>query len=67
MPSRAIVCRSVSSGMCSTLGEIGMSFDLCLRPSELGDAVGLVDQCPDTRFIVDHCGNADPADRQWCG
>ena len=42
------------------LGEIGMSFDLCLRPSELGDAVGLVDQCPDTRFIVDHCGNADP-------
>ena len=42
------------------LGEIGMSFDLCLRPSELGDAVGLVDQCPDTLFIVDHCGNADP-------
>ena len=42
------------------LGEIGMSFDLCLRPSELGDAVGLVDQCPGTRFIVDHCGNADP-------
>ena len=42
------------------LGEIGMSFDLCLRPSELGDTVGLVDQCPGTRFIVDHCGNADP-------
>ena len=42
------------------LGEIGMSFDLCLRPSELGDAVGLVDQCLGTRFIVDHCGNADP-------
>ena len=42
------------------LGEVGMSFDLCLRPSELEDAVGLVDQCPDTLFIVDHCGNADP-------
>ncbi len=42
------------------LGEIGLSFDLCLRPSELGDAVRLVEQCPDTRFIVDHCGNADP-------
>ena len=42
------------------LGAVGLSFDLCLRPSELGDAVGLVDQCPDTRFIVDHCGNADP-------
>ncbi len=42
------------------LGESGLSFDLCLRPSELGDAVGLVDRCPDTRFILDHCGNADP-------
>ena len=42
------------------LGEVGLRFDLCLRPSELGDAVGLVAQCPDTLFIVDHCGNADP-------
>lgn len=42
------------------LGELDMSFDLCLRPSELGDAVKLVDQCPATRFVVDHCGNADP-------
>ena len=42
------------------LGEAGMSFDLCLRPAELGDAVQFVDQCPETRFILDHCGNADP-------
>lgn len=42
------------------LGDLGLSFDLCMRPAELGDAVKLVDQCPDTRFIVDHCGNADP-------
>ncbi|MCB0084570.1 MAG: amidohydrolase family protein [Caldilineaceae bacterium] len=42
------------------LGELGLSFDLCMRPAELGDAVKLVDHCPDTRFIVDHCGNADP-------
>lgn len=42
------------------LGEIGKSFDLCMRPTELADAVRLVDQCPETRFIVDHCGNADP-------
>lgn len=41
------------------LGEIGMSFDLCLRPGELADGIRLVDQCPDTRFILDHCGNAD--------
>jgi len=42
------------------LGELGMSFDLCMRPNELMDGVKLADQCPDTRFIVDHCGNADP-------
>ncbi len=42
------------------LGDLGLSFDLCMRPAELVDAVKLVDQCPDTRFIVDHCGNADP-------
>lgn len=42
------------------LGELGMSFDLCLRPGDLGDGVKLADLCPNTRFVVDHCGNADP-------
>lgn len=39
------------------LGDLGLSFDLCMRSGELMDAVKLVDQCPNTRFIVDHCGN----------
>lgn len=42
------------------LGELGMSFDICLGPDRLGDAVKLVDACSDTRFVLDHCGNADP-------
>jgi L-fuconolactonase len=42
------------------LGELGMSFDLCVGPDELSDGAKLVERCPDTRFIVDHCGNADP-------
>jgi L-fuconolactonase len=42
------------------LGELGLSFDLCLRPKELSDGAKLAEQCPETRFIVDHCGNADP-------
>ncbi len=42
------------------LGSIGKSFDLCMRPAELSDGAKLVSQCPDTKFIVDHCGNADP-------
>lgn len=53
-------------GMCLTpqfkenirlLGDRGLSFDLCMRPAEIQDAVELVDACPETRFIIDHCGN----------
>ncbi|QDV39571.1 amidohydrolase family protein [Tautonia plasticadhaerens] len=39
------------------LGERGLSFDLCMRPGELRDAARLVDACPGTSFILDHCGN----------
>jgi predicted TIM-barrel fold metal-dependent hydrolase len=42
------------------LGEMGKSFDLCMRPTELADGAQLAEKCPDTKFIVDHCGNADP-------
>ena len=42
------------------LGRLGMSFDLCVSPADLADGAKLIQQCPDTRFIVDHCGNADP-------
>ncbi len=41
------------------LGELGLSFDLCMRAAELPDAVKLVEACPGTRFILDHCGNAN--------
>ena len=49
------------------LGELGLSFDLCIRPAELSDVAKLVDQCPGTRFVLDHCGNprADFAKDQW--
>jgi predicted TIM-barrel fold metal-dependent hydrolase len=39
------------------LGELGKSFDLCVRPGEVVDAAKLVEKCPKTRFILDHCGN----------
>ena len=42
------------------LGELGMSFDLCMRPGELSDGLALAKQCRETRFVVDHCGNAKP-------
>lgn len=50
------------------LGERGLRFDLCMRSTDLGDAVKLVEACPNTRFILDHCGNGPvyAADRrQW--
>jgi L-fuconolactonase len=48
------------------LGEKGLSFDLCMRPGELPDATKLIDACSDTRFILDHCGNAPLKDHdQW--
>lgn len=60
---------SAQPGLCLTeqfvksvqlLGSMGKSFDLCMRPTELADGAKLVSLCPDTRFIVDHCGNGDP-------
>jgi predicted TIM-barrel fold metal-dependent hydrolase len=41
------------------LGDLGLSFDLCVRAAELPDFGKLVDACPETRFILDHCGNPD--------
>jgi L-fuconolactonase len=42
------------------LGELGMCFDLCIPPTALADGARLIGRCPDTRFVLDHCGNADP-------
>ena len=43
-------------------GELGLTFDLCMRPEELADAAKLVELCPHTRFVLDHCGNASARD-----
>jgi L-fuconolactonase len=42
------------------LGEWGMCFDLCIPPTALADGARLIGRCGDTRFVLDHCGNADP-------
>lgn len=42
------------------LGELDLHFDLCIRPADLSLAGILAKRCPDTRFVLDHCGNADP-------
>jgi predicted TIM-barrel fold metal-dependent hydrolase len=40
------------------LGRRGLRFDLCLRSDELADGAALAKKCPETRFVLDHCGNA---------
>jgi predicted TIM-barrel fold metal-dependent hydrolase len=41
------------------LGRLAMRFDICLPAAHLAAAVELADRCPDTRFVLDHCGNAN--------
>jgi predicted TIM-barrel fold metal-dependent hydrolase len=50
------------------LGAVGRRFDICIRAEELLDAAQLLDLCPETPCVLDHCGNANvqAADRaQW--
>jgi len=42
------------------LGELGLRFDVNVPPAALAPAAQVVAQCPSTRFVLDHCGNADP-------
>jgi L-fuconolactonase len=38
------------------LGEIGLSFDLCIRHHQLPPVIELVRACPGTSFVLDHLG-----------
>lgn len=39
------------------LAPHGLSFDICVRPWQLGVARELVAACPNVQFVLDHCGN----------
>lgn len=39
------------------LGELGLSFDICMRHEDLPDAAKLIEAAPGTAFVLDHCGN----------
>ncbi len=42
------------------LGKSGLSFDLLTPPEWMPESKQLLDKCPDTQFILNHCGRADP-------
>jgi len=46
-----------------TVGARGLTFDLCATHDQLREVLELVRQCPDTRFILDHCGKPAIRDR----
>lgn len=39
------------------IGAAGLTFDLCVQAHQHAQAIALIDACPGTRFILDHCGN----------
>lgn len=43
------------------LAARGLTFDLCVLPSQLAAALKLVDRFPDLTFVLDHCGNPEVA------
>jgi predicted TIM-barrel fold metal-dependent hydrolase len=43
------------------LGGLGLTFDLCILQRQLPIALELVRACPQTTFILDHCGVPDIA------
>jgi predicted TIM-barrel fold metal-dependent hydrolase len=40
----------------ASLPEYGLSFDICVLARQLPIAIDLIEKCPDTSFILDHCG-----------
>lgn len=43
------------------LGQAGLPFDICMLQRQLPLAAALADACPDTIFVLDHCGVPDMA------
>lgn len=55
----------------AALAGEGLTFDLCVTQKQLGIALDLVRACPDTSFILDHCGvpsigeHTSPESESW--
>ena len=49
------------------VGDRGLPFDLCITADQLPEVVRLVEQCPDTAFVLDHCGKPSIRDDAFEG
>lgn len=59
-PSGFALRRAFAEGV-REVGARGWTFDLCITHDQLSEAIALVERCPDTQFVLDHC--AKPAIR----
>jgi len=59
-PKGHCLTREFQRGL-TALAERGLHFELCMRPAELPDAAECVKRNPDLNFVLDHCGNPNPA------
>lgn len=50
------------------VGAHGLTFDLCVTGGQVAEVTELIGRCPDTRFVLDHCGKPairDDAFEPW--
>ena len=50
------------------VGAAGFTFDLCITAGQVTEVTELVSRCPETRFVLDHCGKPairDDAFASW--
>jgi L-fuconolactonase len=55
-PDPAYCCTSAFIEGTRRLGRAGLTFDICCRPPQLPAVRRLVQACPGTQFVLDHCG-----------
>lgn len=51
-----------------SLGQWGLTFDLCVRDRQLAEAATLAERCPDVTFVLDHLGKprvGNRPERTW--
>lgn len=59
-PDAVLKSSLLAENLCR-LPAAGLAFDLCVRPRQLALVTALVTACPQTQFVLDHCGAPDLA------
>lgn len=60
LPKGACLTKEFQRGL-QALADRDLHFELCMKPTDLDDAAACVKGLPDLRFVLDHCGNPNPA------